>query len=417
MKKLLAMILALMLALACVSAFADTVYTKVTIDREVAAQLLPGFGVPEEQTGMIDTVLAVVNALGVNVTTVKGGGQVDLDLNGTPALSLGWAADDAGLGLVSTLFPNYYVTISSETIGTMMEQFMANMPGAGSCEGAGGMDMAAFGEVFGGYFARYIEAVSAAATPGEPEKVEFETDGYTFDTLVPITIDIPAIIEATDALVDEMLADEAVIASIQGSMASSGQTFNPDDFKASYEEWKTHMPETAIASFYAISDNPEVFYIEGDAFLEGKDEASYHYNMMNKGEGAGYMGYWDYETGMIIGFEYAEGAVRADFTMQEMYFGFDFITENGQTTCKLFFMDSDAPILTVEVATAEGGERTLAVDAEGKTTLAVEDAMNDQTGEAAQGLIADIQANGLGALMGAAMQAVPELGSLMGMAG
>ena len=38
-------------------------------------------------------------------------------------------------------------------------------------------------------------------------------------------------------------------------------------------------------------------------------------------------------------------------------------------------------------------------------------------GEAAQGLYGDIQANGLGALMGVVMQQVPELGSLMGQMG
>lgn len=415
MKKLLAMILALMLALTCACALADTVRVKATVDRDVAGQLLPAFGAPQEMLGTVDSALAVVNALAVNFTALEDGGQVDLDLNGATALSLGWAMGETGLTAVSTLFPNYCLTLSYEALGALMEQFMANMPGAGA--GEGGMDMAALGEAFGGYFARYMEAVSSAATPGEPEAVEFEADGYTFDTRVPVSIDIPAIIGATDALVDEMLADEAVVGMLQGSMASSGKTFDPDEFKAAYAEWKAHMPESASASYYAVSDDPEVFYIEGDAFLAGKDEAAYHYQMMNKGEGAGSMGYWDYEMGMVIGLEYAEGAARADFTMGDMYFGFDFATANGLTTCKLFFINPDAPLLTVEVAVAEGGERTLAVDAAGKTEQAVEDLMNDETGEAGQGLMADIYNNGIGALMGVALRQVPELGALMGMAG
>ena len=43
--------------------------------------------------------------------------------------------------------------------------------------------------------------------------------------------------------------------------------------------------------------------------------------------------------------------------------------------------------------------------------------MQDANSEAAQGLYGDIQANGLGALMGVVMQQVPELGSLMGQMG
>lgn len=413
MKKLLALILVLILALTCATAFADTVYTKVIVDRDVVGSLLPAFGVSEEEMGLIDSVLAVLNAMGVNVTTVADGAQIDLDLNGTQVISLGLMMDEAGANIFSTLFPNYCLTISNETIADMIQQMADNMPTGGS----GGMDMSAFTDLFGSYFIRYLEAVSAAATPGEPETVEFETDGYTFDTKVPVTIDIPAILTATDALVDEMLADEAVVTAIQSAMESSGQTFDADALKAAYEEWKTHMPAEATASFYAISDNPEVSYIEGDAFLEGKDEASYHYQMMNKGANDGYMGYWDYETGMIISLEYAEGAMRMDFTMSDMYFGFDFNTEAGKTTCGLYFMTSDAPLLKVEVTTAEGGERTLPVDDAGKTTLALEEIMADANSEAAQGLYADVQANGLGKLMDVAMQALPELGSLMGMAG
>ena len=129
------------------------------------------------------------------------------------------------------------------------------------------------------------------------------------------------------------------------------------------------------------------------------------------------MGYWDYGMGMIISLEYAAGAVRADFTMGDMFFGFNFVSDAGKFGVDLFFMSSDAPLLRVEVTVAEGGARTLAVDAAGKTVLAAEEIMADGNSEAAQGLYMDVYGNGLGALMGGAMQQVPELPSLMGMAG
>ena len=120
MKKLFALILALLLALSCTSAFARTVYTKVTVDREQMGKLLAGFGIPEAQVSMADPILSLVNALGVRVTTVQNGAQVDLDLNGKDALSLGLAMDGEGVGIVSTLFPNYYLTLSNDTIYQMM---------------------------------------------------------------------------------------------------------------------------------------------------------------------------------------------------------------------------------------------------------------------------------------------------------
>ena len=79
--------------------------------------------------------------------------------------------------------------------------------------------------------------------------------------------------------------------------------------------------------------------------------------------------------------------------------------------------DPDKPLLSVKVETTEDGDRTLPVEADGKTALAIEEIMANGNSAAAQGLYGDIQANGLGTLMSVAMQQVPELGSLMGQMG
>ena len=73
------------------------------------------------------------------------------------------------------------------------------------------------------------------------------------------------------------------------------------------------------------------------------------------------------------------------------------------------------PLATVRVEIAAGGARTLSLDAEGRETLAVEDAMSDQTGAATQGLLGDIMMNGLGGLMGTLTEQVPEVSALMAM--
>ena len=65
MKKLLALMLALMLALTCMTAYAETVYAKLIIDPEVAKEVMSGFGIGEDQMAFIDPIFALVNALGV----------------------------------------------------------------------------------------------------------------------------------------------------------------------------------------------------------------------------------------------------------------------------------------------------------------------------------------------------------------
>lgn len=433
MKKLLAMVLALMLTLTWSSAFATTVCVDCAVDSDQAKGLISGFGMPEEQMGMIDPILALVNALGVRVTTVADGAQVDLSLNDEDALSLGFAMDDAGVNLVSTLFPNYYVTISGETIGQMMEQFKANMPGAGSGNGEGGMDMAAVQEVLGGYVEKWFAACSAAGKPGEPEAVEYQYGNYVFDTMVPVTVDMPAITAATTELLDELLADPAAMAMIQGMAQSisqsSGAEFDPEtfeaDFKAGFEAWMAHFPDEVNAVVYTTSDGGETFYMESESLREGEEAPFFTAFMFYESAQNMDMGYTmemaDEQTGetatMSAGFAMKGTDMKLYFDMSGMYFGLNMSVVENDMIFDVFFMNADAPLLSVKVEITDDGDRTLPVNAEGKTVLAAEEIMADGNGEAAQGLYGDVMTNGLGALMGVAMEQVPELGSLMGMAG
>ena len=434
MKKLFALILALLLALSCTSAFARTVYTKVTVDREQMGKLLAGFGIPEAQMATVDPILSLVNALGVRVTTAEDGAQVDLDLNGADALSVGWASDDAGVNLVSTLFPNYYLTLSNETIAQIMAQMAQNMSGAGGEGGAGGFDMAAMQAVFGGYYQKWLAACTAAGIPGEPVEVKYEYKNYVFDTMVPVTVDMEAITEATTELLSELLADPVAMSMLQGmaqGMAqSSGVTFDPEtfeaDFIAGFAEWMAHFPDEVSAEVYTnANDASGMFYMYSEAYYEGEEMPFFTAYMLFENAQNMDMGFamdlTDDETQqtvtMTAGFAMKDTDMKMFFDMGGIYYGLNMSFNGGNMTFDVFFMNDKAPLMTVAVEIAEGGDRTLPVDNAGKTVLAVEEIMQDANSEAAQGLYGDIQANGLGALMGVVMQQVPELGSLMGQMG
>ena len=427
MKKLCALILALLLTLTCIPAFAQTVCARVTVDREQAKSLISGFGVPEAQMAMADPILSLVNALGVRVTTVKDGAQVDLDLNGADALSVGWASDDADVNIVSTLFPNYYLTLSNETIAQIMTQMAQNMPGAG------GFDMAAMQAVFGGYYQKWLAACTAAGIPGEPVEVKYEYENYVFDTMVPVTVDMEAITEATTELLSELLADPVAMSMLQGmaqGMAQSGgATFDPEtfeaDFLAGFTEWMAHFPDEVNAEVYTnANDVSGMFYMYSEAYYEGEEMPFFTAYMLFENAQNMDMGFamdlTDDETQqtvtMTAGFAMKDTDMKMFFDMGGIYYGLNMSFNGGNMTFDVFFMNDKAPLMTVAVEIAEGGDRTLPVDSAGKTVLAVEDIMQDANSEAAQGLYGDIQANGLGALMGTVMQQVPELGSLMGQA-
>ena len=434
MKKLFALILALLLALSCTSAFARTVYTKVTVDREQMGKLLAGFGIPEAQVSMADPILSLVNALGVRVTTVQDGAQVDLDLNGKDALSLGLAMDGEGVGIVSTLFPNYYLTLSNDTISQMMAQMSQNMPGAGGEGGTGGFDMAAMQSVFGGYYQKWMEACTAAGIPGDPVEVKYEYGNYVFDTMVPVTVDMEAITVATTELLSELLADPAAMAMLQGMAQgmsqSSGVPFDPQtfeaDFVAGFAEWMAHFPDEVNAEVYTnAGDESGVFYMVSESYYEGVEDPFFTAYMLYEGAKNMDMGFAmdiadeeNQETvTMTAGFEMKDTDMKMFFELGDMYYGLNMSFKDGNMTFDVFFMNAEAPLMTIVVEVTDGGDRTLPVDASGKTAMAVEEIMQDANSEAAQGLYGDIQANGLGALMGVVMQQVPELGSLMGQMG
>lgn len=83
----------------------------------------------------------------------------------------------------------------------------------------------------------------------------------------------------------------------------------------------------------------------------------------------------------------------------------------------VFFMNHKALLMTVTVEITEGDGRTPPVDTSGKATMVLEELMAEAHRKAAQKLYSDIQANGLGSLMGIVMQQAAELGSAMGQAG
>jgi hypothetical protein len=120
---------------------------------------------------------------------------------------------------------------------------------------------------------------------------------------------------------------------------------------------------------------------------------------------------------MTAGFAMKDTDMKMYFDMGGIYYGLNMSFKGGDVTFDVFFMNAGAPLMTVAVEITDGGDRTLPMDASGKTTMALEALMADANGEAAQGLYGDIQANGLGALMDVLARQVPETAGLMGQAG
>ena len=411
MRKLFALILALVMMLTCAAASANsTVDVKINADREQLKTVMQKSNSPEETISVVDAVVALVNALGIKVASVEDGAEIALSLNGEEALTLGFSADEEGAALVSSMFPNHYLTISKE----MLKGLMQSVPGVGSdAEGgvaggiAGGMTLP---ESTQAYFNDFVQTCTAAIVPGEPVKGEYQFDGVNFDTQVPVNIDVPAIKEAFGKLTEQLTEDEAFMSMLQGYM--KGGNFDKDKFKQSMNEFLDHFPEAVSAEYDANGEEKVPYYVCGRAGSEGADPV-YEYTMLCKDEKTYTVSYMNHEKEIVAGVVITEGNVRVEVKQKEDTFAVNFAYETGEPSKYVcdFFFGSDTPLATVTVTVSAEGQRTLEMSAEGKTTISMEDMQSGQ-GDGVQTFMSEIQ-NGLMTLITSVMQAVPESAPLI----
>ena len=126
MKKLIALLVAMMMAFSCVSVLAEetaisinvpnfTLTSEVTVNEEQVMALLPVLGLPEENVGMVQAFLPMLNGLSETIIFADMGLQYDLLLKGQEILSLVAEANEKGFALASNLVPSYKLTIQAGT--------------------------------------------------------------------------------------------------------------------------------------------------------------------------------------------------------------------------------------------------------------------------------------------------------------
>ena len=146
MKKMIALLLAMVMMLGCLQAAAEetaeaaaaeapaaasVTKMELSVDKELAKNLITGAGATEESADLIDAILDLADALEITGINASNGAQIDLGMNGKTAVSLGFEEKDGGLLIGSTLFPNYLLTIPAETIQSMMPQLNVTSAGNG----------------------------------------------------------------------------------------------------------------------------------------------------------------------------------------------------------------------------------------------------------------------------------------------
>lgn len=438
MKKLIALLVAMMMAFSCVSVLAEetaisinvpsfTLTSEVTVNEEQVMALLPVLGLPEENVGMVQAFLPMLNGLSETIIFADMGLQYDLLLKGQEILSLVAEANEKGFALASNLVPSYKLTIQAETIQKLVEQLNEQLQG-----NAGQLDMELLqqaAEKLSGYAMEMANTVVGLVTFGEPVKGEYADliEGVVFNTETAMTMDVKGMVDAVQKYVTNVMADETIAAAMQSIAAAiPGASFDPSAATTGMEEVPAEKLPDVSGYIYTITDD------------EGKPAAPNTYvvvNAVGKEDQTGNTNTYVYvaeaSVNVVVEVPAQEVSIQVYGEMAETGFtanigisvpGFDgelalafANSENGvNLDCALYINDAEAPILVSSNAITLAGERTkTAADGE-KTELALEGLMSEETSsDTISALLGDLMMNGIGSVIGNITAVLPEQGALL----
>ena len=435
MKKLIAVLMAMLMVFSCVPALGEetgisinvpsfTLTSEVTIDEEQVMALLPALGMPEETVGMVQTFLPMLNGLKETLIFADMGLQYDVQMKGQDILSVVGEASETGLALATNLVPSYKLTIQAETIQKLVEQLTEQLQGD-----AGKLDMELLqqaAEKLSGYAMEMANTVVGLVTFGEPVKGEYADliEGVVFNTEMSLTVDVKGMVDAMQQYMTKVMADETILAAIQ-SIASSipGASFDPST--VSVEEVPAEQLPDVTGKVYTITDD------------EGNQVAPDTYVVVNA------VGKED-QTGNTNTYVYvAEDSVNVVVEMPAQEVSIQFYAEqveNGMTVnialsvpgfdCELamaftmtetgmnldgalYLNDAETPILVCSNTFSMTGERTKTTADGEKTELALEGLMNEETSsDTISALLGDLM-NGIGGVIGNISAVLPEQGAML----
>ena len=395
MKKITALILAVAMALACMTAVAEepapviaaeapaaaqTVNVAVSIDKDELWNFGTTLGMTDKLAG-IEPVADLLNRLNIRIVTDNGGVQIDLGLDGTDVVSFAGGGTEDGLVIGSSLIPSYLLGISAEQITALMQQMM---PAAGG-EGQGtGIDMNALGEKVGQYAAEFSAVLPEAVKPGETETGSWEFDGVTFDTKTAQDIDEKALAEAFKKLMNDLLTDETV----KGALATV-PGFDAEGLLKSLDETlaEDKLPEVTV-DIYGRSDGTGSYTV-AEMTDRGAEAPALTYTRLQKDMEATKMTLNIAQSGANMVLTIGADGGLFEATQGELYFGFA-LKAGGEGLSLTALSAPDKAAATLTITPAAGGERTLSLDPEGKTVVKLEELMGGNS-EALQGLAQEAQ--------------------------
>ncbi|MBQ9262781.1 MAG: hypothetical protein IJ189_01055 [Clostridia bacterium] len=424
MKKLLAFVLTLAMALSCIGALAEngvTAYSKATLNDQLFDMLAPMVVTEESDREMLPYIKNLINNLSVQIHATQEGGYLSYLLADEPVLTLlVQPTAEGGLALYTDLLPHYGISVSADTIAElkksltdeemqakMMEIIQAMLP----------------------YVQEYVTGIFSKA--GEAEMGEFTFDGEAFAVKVPINITAQELV-LLEARMIQNLAQEEHIAQALSAQGIDASMF--DELIEQFEKQET-WPELELAVYGNVNAETmdldlkymaAVIRAENQVISiscgEVRGQAALHFIMGDNGyatledmKAAASNGAEDVIAVdlFIVPGENAVGVELDVFT--EMFLACVFQAsgdENGATAQVAYYVTTAAaPLLTVDSKAQRTDAALPEFDVSDMRLIAIEDILAEMDGSEQpliQALMNDLQNDGVAAVLSQASAALPD---------
>ena len=435
MKKMLALLLALMLALSCTLAMAEsteaapaadtaapvfnglTVESEYDVDRAALTNLLTKMGLDESIVKILDAVAAIIDEGGEKLVVANDGAQCEVLLKGTSLINLVALVGETNLTIGSNLVPNYALSISFEEIGSMILSTLQEQSDI-----MNSLDLPALQEALTNYVNDYVNTCVSAIIPGEIQQGDFVQDGVKYNVMMPMKVDMPTIVDATNALVYNLQNDEAIQTALM-QLALMGVKVN---FEAGDDAYTiidpAYLPSVAVEVYMNVDEQgaqngplqTSVFVIPAgettpattvyvkvngnnvtvDAqFVSGKNNINLIYAM-------------DRDPQDPFGVN-----ARMDAYVNDFYVGAAAVTSSNDQTilfdAYLYVQDTENAIASEHGSITLEGALTLGVS-DKATVLTLADLSGENAEDNLGGLGMDLLLNGLGGLLSTATELLPD---------
>ena len=387
MKKLIALLLAVLLAVTGTLALAEAVPTPpmtianaITFDHDACKKIMADMGLDAEQIEVVESTLALIEASGQRLVVAEDGFEYTMILGGNTVATIAGDFTPEGVSIGSNLFPHYVLTVSNATIEDVIARFTAEAQ-AETVSEAVGLLPELIG-LFWVYNSELTNVVKSAIVVGEAETGEYTVDGDTYNAMLPVSVDTRAIADGVVDLADKLIHSEPVV-KLQAVLKSI-------DIELPLETPTIEDVPAISAKAYACQDesgkaNGPV-YVEVDA--AGKEGASSLVQVQARVDGEnvrvkvsvpGIASDAQYEQ-----FRSDTGAfARLDVNVGQIYAGLSLeavLGDESHFSFNVYYPDQSTPLVKDDIAVTTGGQRLYPVEGKNKTVLSLEGLLAGEEG-------------------------------------